>query len=172
MAESILRLPLAGNAYLETPGAGGKVSPGGISEWSDPAAKFGIYVSLRANVTFHAALTLRNPTVTSRIRFAALGNDTEITLEPGYNEVQLGTYTTEKDGYVRFELQGIETDGKYFASPMELLLYGVEESDVLACITPKDKADYGYYWTRRGPSVHCGYSLNGHEQVEWFYNEV
>ncbi len=172
MADKIIRIPLAGNAFLETPGAGGKITPGGISEWFDPAAKFGIYVSFRAGVTFHAALKLRNQTVTSKIRFAGLQNDYEIPLEPGDNEVPLGTYTTEKDGYVRFEMQGIETDGKYFASPIELILYGADESDVLACITPKDKDNYGYYWTRRGPSVHCTYSTQEHERVEWFYNEV
>lgn len=172
MADSIFRIPLAGNAFLETPGAGGKITPGGISEWSDPAAKFGIYAAFRAGVTFRAALKLRNQTVTSDIRFAGLGNSSEITLRPGDDEVTLGTYTTAKDGYVRFELQGITTDGKYFASPMELVLYGADENDVLSCITPKDKENYGYYWTRRGPSVHCGYSTGDHEQVEWFYNEV
>lgn len=172
MTDKFLRIPLAGNAFLETPGTGGKITPGGISEWSDPEAVFGIYVSFRAGVTFHAALKLRNQTVTSKIRFAGLQNDYEITLEPGYNEVPLGTYTTEKDGYVRFEMQGIETDGKYFASPIELLLYGADETDALACITPKDKENYGYYWTRRGPSVHCNYSTHERERIEWFYNEV
>ena len=98
MAEKLIRIPLAGNAFRETLGSGGKVTPGGISEWSDPDAKFGIYVSFRAGVTFHAALKLRNQTSKAKIRFAALQNDYEIALEPGYNEVPLGTYTTEKDG--------------------------------------------------------------------------
>ncbi len=172
MEDKMIRLPLAGNAFLEPPGAGGKVTSGGISEWSDPAAKFGIYISMRGGVTFHAALKLRGQNVTSRIRFSGLQNDYEITLEPGYKEVPLGTYTTETDGYIRFELQGIETDGNYFASPSELILYGADENDVLACITPKDKDNYGYYWTRRGPSVHCSYSTKEYERVEWFYNEV
>jgi len=172
MADKLIRIPLAGNAFRETPGSGGKVTPGGISEWSDPDTKFGIYVSFRAGVTVHAALKLRNQTAHAKIRFAALQNDYIIELEPGYNEVPLGTFTTEKDGYVRFELQGISTDGTHFASPTELLLYGADETDVLACITPKDRVDYGYYWTRRGPSVHCNYSTHEQERIEWFYNEV
>ena len=95
-------------------------------------------------MTFHAALKLRNQTANAKICFAALQNDYEIALEPGYNEVPLGTYTTEKEGYVRFEMQGISTDGTHFASLTELLLYVADETDVLACITPKDKEDYGF----------------------------
>ncbi len=172
MGNKIVRIPLAGNAYLETPGTGGKITPGGISEWSGADAKFGIYVRFCSAVTFHAALKLRNQTNKAKIRFAGLQNNYVIDLEPGYNEVPLGTYTTAGEGYVRFELQGIETSGKYFGSPSELLLYGIGEEDISACITPKDKDNYGYYWTRRGPSVHCGYLTQDHGDVEWFYNEV
>ena len=178
MKDKKVRIPLAGNAYLETPGmsgAGGKVTPGGISEWSDPSAVFGIYVRFHSSVTFHAALKLRNPTAAAKIRFAVPqlnSGSYEIDLYPGYNEVPLGTYTTEGEGYIRFELQGIATNGRYFGSPSELILYGVDENDLSACITPKDKGDYNYYWTRRGPSVHCSYDIAGHGDVEWFYNEV
>lgn len=172
MAESFIRIPLAGNAYREDPGAGGKISNGGISGWCDPSARFGIYVDIVGGVTFRAALRLRNQTACSRIRFAALQNECEVELHAGEHEVTLGSFTTEHDGYVRFELQGIETDGRYFAAPTELVLYGLGKDDVRACITPKDKKDYGYYWTRRGPSVHCGYLIPNTENVEWFYNEV
>lgn len=172
MAEKFIRIPLAGNAYLETPKTGGKVTAGGISEWFDPAAKFGIYVNLKNGVTFRAALKLRNQKTKSTLAFSAFGNEKTIELEPGEHEAGLGTFTTEKSGYVRFELRGIEKDGKYFASPTELLLYDVDENDISACITPKDKENYGYYWTRRGPSVHCGYLTRECGNVEWFYNEV
>ncbi len=174
MADKNIRIPLAGNAYLETPGiGGGRITPGGISEWSNPDAVFGIYVRFRTSVTFHAALRLRNPTATAKIRFGvpALNSDYEIDLLPGNTEVCVGTYTTPGEGYLRFELQGIATAANHFGSPSELILYGVDENDIDSCITPKDKGDYNYYWTRRGPSVHCSYFTKGHD-VEWFYNEV
>ncbi len=170
MAKKIVRVPLAGNAYLETPNAGGRVSRGGISEWSNPDAKFGIYVRFKSSVTFDAAIRLRNQTGKSKIRFAALNNDYEINLEPGYKEIMLGTYTTKGEGYVRFELQGIEREGDYYASPTELIFYGIDKEDISSYISPEEKENF--YWTRRGPSVHCGYDIKEHGNVEWFYNEV
>lgn len=174
MADKKIRIPLAGNAYLEPPGTGGgRVTPGGISEWSDPKAVFGIYVRFRTSATFRAALRFRPLNAPATVRFGvpAQNSENEIALLPGNPEVDAGTYTAPGEGYLRFELQGIATDGKTFGSPSELILYGVDETEIDACITPKDKDGHNYYWTRRGPSVHCSYLTQEHD-VEWFYNEV
>ncbi|MBQ8513661.1 MAG: DUF3472 domain-containing protein [Clostridia bacterium] len=166
MAKNLVRIPLAGNAYLETATTGGKVTPGGISEWSNPDAKFGVYVRFAHACTFDAAIRLRSQKNNAKIRV----NDYEIDLPEGYKEVMIGSYSVENEGYFRFEMQGIETDGTTFASPTELILYGITKEDISSAIFPEDKDSF--YWTRRGPSVHCGYDIKDLGDVEWFYSEV
>lgn len=166
MAKNLIRIPLAGNAYLENKSAGGKITPGGISDWSDPAAVFGVYVRFAHACTFDAAIRLRNQKNNAKIRV----NDYEIELSEGYKEVMIGSFSPDKEGYFRFELQGIETDGSTFASPTELILYGITKEDITSAIYPEDKDSF--YWTRRGPSVHCGYNIKDMGNVEWFYSEV
>lgn len=170
LKDKIVRIPLAGNAYLETKSHGGKITTGGISEWSDPEAVFGIYVRFNKNVKFDAAIRVRSQSSDSVIRFGTGEDHTDVTLEAGYHEVMLGSYEAGCDGYTRFELRGISKTGKYFASPSEILLYGVDEDDMASYISPVDRDNY--YWTRRGPSVHCGYDTREFGDVEWFYNEV
>jgi len=166
MVKNHIRVPLAGNAFLETPVSGGKITPGGISEWSNPDAKFGVYVRFAHACTFDAAIRLRGQKNNARIRV----NDCEIDLPAGYKEVMIGSFSTDHEGYFRFELQGISTDGTTFASPTELLLYGIGRDDINSIIYPEDRDNF--YWTRRGPSVHCSYDIKSLGDVEWFYTEV
>ncbi|MBR3998357.1 MAG: DUF5077 domain-containing protein, partial [Clostridia bacterium] len=105
MSKKLIRIPLAGNAYLETKTTGGKITPGGIAEWSNPDAKFGVYVRFAHACTFDAAIRLRNQKNNAKIRV----NDYEIDLPEGYKEVMIGSFSPDHEGYFRFELQGIET---------------------------------------------------------------
>ena len=166
MSKKLIRIPLAGNAYLETKTTGGKITPGGIAEWSNPDAKFGVYVRFAHVCTFDAAIRLRNQKNNAKIRV----NDYEIDLPEGYKEVMIGSFSPDHEGYFRFELQGIESDGSTFCSPTELILYGIEKDDITSAIYPEEKDNF--YWTRRGPSVHCGYDIRELGDVEWFYSEL
>lgn len=166
MSKKLIRIPLAGNAYLETKTTGGKITPGGIAEWSNPDAKFGVYVRFAHACTFDAAIRLRNQKNNAKIRV----NDYEIDLPEGYKEVMIGSFSPDHEGYFRFELQGIESDGSTFCSPTELILYGIEKEDITSAIYPEEKDNF--YWTRRGPSVHCGYDIRELGDVEWFYSEL
>ena len=91
MAKNYIRIPLAGNAYLESQTTGGKITPGGISEWSNPDAKFGVYVRFAHACTFDAAIKLRSQKNNAKIRV----NDYEVELPAGYKEAMIGTFTTD-----------------------------------------------------------------------------
>lgn len=169
--KKLVRVPLAGNAYLIEKSVGsGKISAGGISNWTSPDAVFAIYVRFKSAVSFDAAIKTRAQTSSAVVSLSALGVTCEAELEEGYREAMFGSFSTEKGGYVKFELRGVSKTGETFASPSELLLYGITEDDVDAYVPTTQKNNF--YWTRRGPSVHCGYDISEFGDVEWFYNEV
>lgn len=169
--KKLVRVPLAGNAYLIEKSTGsGKISASGISGWNSPDAVFAIYIKFKSAVSFDAAIKARLQANDATLSLTALGISYETELKKGYKEALFGTFSTERGGYVKFELRGVSKSGEYFASPSELLLYGITEDDIDSYISPEQKNNF--YWTRRGPSVHCGYDISDYGDVEWFYNEV
>ena len=170
MASNFIRIPLGGNAFLETDASGGVITDRSITAWHDPSAVFGIYVRFRRPVSFTAALRMRPQTKPAKVRLS-LGEITrEAEIPEGAHEVSFGDYTFPREGYARFALSGVEKSGNLFASPTDLVLYGVSPDDADAYVPPEERNNF--YWTRRGPSVHCSYDITGFGDVEWFYNEV
>jgi len=179
MNKRLVRVPLAGNAYriASNPDsrdaeyrAGGRISPAGISGWDSPDAVFAIYIKFNSAVTFDAAIKTKVQEQNAVISLTLGSTTHEAELSEGYKEAMFGTFTMEKAGYARFELRGVSKEGKFFASPSELLLYGITEDDIASYVPVTEKDNF--YWTRRGPSVHCGYDIQNRGNVEWFYNEV
>ncbi len=169
--KKIVRVPLAGNAYLTEKHTGsGKVTASGIADWSSPDAVFAVYVKLKNPADFDVSLKVRAQAADSVLSLSAFGVTREAAVHAGDREISFGSFTSPSAGYVKFELRGVEKSGRTFASPSELILSGITEDEIDAYVSPKDRDNY--YWTRRGPSVHCSYSLNGRDDVEWFYNEV
>ncbi|KZV93959.1 hypothetical protein EXIGLDRAFT_716591 [Exidia glandulosa HHB12029] len=75
----------------------------------------------------------------------------------------VGTVDVSAPGYVRVDLQGVTKDGGYFGEVSGLT------------VTTTAKLQYAndaenFYWSRRGPSVHMGYTVPTNS--EYFYNEV
>ncbi|KAF5387526.1 hypothetical protein D9757_006601 [Collybiopsis confluens] len=66
-------------------------------------------------------------------------------------------------GYVRVELQGVTKDGGFFGDVSGL---SVTTASALAFANDPEN----YHWSRRGPSVHMGYTVPAN--TEYFYAEV
>lgn len=164
-----VRIPLAGNAFLESDVNGGRITPAGITGWTNEEAVFGIYVSFSKPSEFMAVLKLKKQKNNSVLKLSC--GETEYTVEvsAGSESAVFGTFTAGQ-GYVRFVLSGVSKDGGEFASADELVLQGIDEENIAAYVAYDNPGNF--YWTRRGPSVHCSYDTRDAGDVEWFYNEV
>ncbi|MBE6724108.1 MAG: DUF3472 domain-containing protein [Ruminococcaceae bacterium] len=170
MSEPPLSVPLGGCAFLESSSAGGVVTERGIANWHGADAVFGLYVSFVRPVRFRAALKLRPQSKSSRLRLEAGGIAREAEVAPGTAEVVFGEYEASAPGYLHLSLSGIEKSGNLFASPSELILYGIGPEDAAGFVPTAEHENY--YWTRRGASVHATYDTKDAGDVEWFYHEA
>ncbi|WP_020653289.1 DUF3472 domain-containing protein [Massilia niastensis] len=161
-----LTVALAGNAFVTAAGAGAteEINANGLANWTDPATVTSIWFRMAqagsAAVSLDARLAGSRH---SRIRVTVDGTPFDVKLTQGANKaVKVGTLRLPA-GYVRVDLQGISKDGGYFGDVSGLKLDTTAGVDYAS-----DAAKH--YWSRRGPSVHLGYTVPAN--TEYFYSEV
>ncbi|RYD31603.1 MAG: DUF3472 domain-containing protein [Verrucomicrobiaceae bacterium] len=171
-------MPVEGNAYLtEGPGGGGRGRSGRsgvMGDWKNAGSVYSVFLRVDRPVELDLGLKAAVPQGESRIRATVTGQAFETALKGAENAVfPLGKITVREPGYVRVDLQGISKTGDVFAE-VEALTATPAGPDAASVVLDyvKDGKDNRFYWGRRGPSVHLGYSLPEGEPVEWFYNEI
>ena len=104
----------------------------------------------------------------SQVRVSALGKSFNLRLTPTAGPFNtLATIDVPQAGYVRIDVQGISRTGPEFAQLQAIELSGTAAAGL---VYANLDADWGYYWSRRGPSVHMSYSTPAH--TEYLYNEL
>ena len=169
-------IPMGGNSYVTKQGSqeegGGRRGGGrGGARWQSEDTVQSVFFRVDRAGDFDLALKAKLPQGESKLRATVNGKAHEIELK-GAAEAQatpIGKVQVKEAGYVRVDLQGLKKSGEVFA---ELESLSVEAPEDMVLNYVKDNADQRFYWGRRGPSVHLGYSLPKGEPVEWFYNEI
>ncbi len=162
-------VPMGGNAYV-TKQAEEQQRRGRGPRWESPDMVQSIYFRVDRPAELELALKAKVPQGESRIRATIGGKSREVELKGGeVAAVSLGKYSAKEAGYVRIDLQGLKKSGEVFA---EVEAVAVEAPDAVELNYVKENGENRFYWGRRGPSVHLGYSLPKGEPVEWFYNEI
>ncbi|WP_426340864.1 DUF3472 domain-containing protein [Pseudoduganella sp. S-14] len=158
---------LAGNGFVTSAGSGATeiINNNGLANWTSASTVISIWFHMaaagNATLSLDAALT---GSKTSQIRVTANGTPFDITLTKGRTKTYaVGSIYVPAAGYVRVDLQGISKSGSYFGDVAALRV-----NTGTALNYANDAANY--YWSRRGPSVHLGYTVPAN--TEYFYNEV
>jgi hypothetical protein len=158
---------LAGNGFVTSADAGSTevINNNGLANWTSANTVTSIWFRMaaagNATLSLDAGLT---GSKTSNIRVTANGTPFDITLTKGRTKTYaVGTINVPAAGYVRVDLQGISKSGSYFGDVAALRV-----NTTTALNYANDSANY--YWSRRGPSVHLGYTVPAN--TEYFYNEV
>lgn len=158
---------LAGNAFITSAPAGATeiINDNGLANWTNAntitSAYFRMASTASVTVGLNAYLAGSNH---SSVRVTI--NGTAFTVQLAGTTAKtypVGTVTVSAPGYVKVDMQGLTKDGSYFGDVSGL---SVTTSSALAYAN--DPANY--YWSRRGPSVHVGYTVPANS--EYFYNEV
>lgn len=169
-------IPVEGNTYLTSKPAGERSGRRGVmGNWSDPASVYSLFFRVDRPVELDLALKAGLPEGSSRIRATVGEKVFEIDLKAGEKSVvPLGRISAAAGGYVRVDLQGISKTGPVFGNLEGLVVTNTTSGDkgVPELNYVREGSDNRFYWGRRGPSVHLGYTLPKEESVEWFYNEI
>lgn len=169
-ATAVINVPLGGNAYITQKATGGSesVAANGLANWTSANAIASTYFRLGKTGKLTVAVKAKVPSGTSSIRVTVNGTPFTVSGLSGntYKTYQAGTITVAAAGYVKVDLQGISKTGSWFADISDIIISGAATSEnVLFANDPQN-----FYWSRRGPSVHLGYTAPAN--TEWFYNEV
>ena len=172
-AEEALKasVPFGGNAYLTTEGAGDGLQRDGTTRWQDGKSVFSVYFHIDRAALLDLALRLKVPQGESVIR-TTLGKKTFDTKAGGaeVHEVKLGRVEVKEAGYVRVDLQGVSKTGPVFAEASELVVSSPVAELKVGCV--KNNEGNMFYWGRRGPSVHLGYTMPRDTKIEYAYSEL
>jgi len=158
---------LAGNGFVTSAGAGATeiINDNGLANWTSASTVTSVW--FRMSAAGSATLSLDaglSGSKSSKIRVTANGTPFEVNLSKGAMQTySVGTINVPAAGYVRVDLQGISKSGSYFGDVAALRV-----NTSTALNYANDAANY--YWSRRGPSVHLGYTVPAN--TEYFYNEV
>lgn len=169
-ATASFSVPLGGNAFIThaTPKATELVVDAGLANWTDPSTVVSTYFSPRAAGVLHVALVGSLNGATSSTVRVSIGDSTyRVALSGGSKKIyDVGTVYLAHPGYIKVELQGISKKGDYFGDIAAIQVSGSATAD--GVYFANDPANF--YWSRRGPSVHLGYTVPAN--TEYFYNEV
>jgi hypothetical protein len=162
-------VPLGGNAYVvESPaGSGDGLERGGrVVRWRDPATVIALFFHVDRPARVDLALAGMAPgveisaTVAGRTAAGSVAGDA----------TAFGAFDVPGPGYVRVDLarRGAAGDA---VTPAPALMVRSDTADlhVVAVMTDKDGM---YYWGRRGPSVHLGYTVPADTPLEFASSEI
>jgi hypothetical protein len=162
------KVPLAGNAYV----ASGKAEwrRGGL-RWESPEVVISIFFRVDRPADLQIAVRAQAAEGESTIQATIAGKVTKVNLAGGEaKSYPLGRVPVEQAGYVRVDLQGVTKAGPVFAEITELEIASTTPQLALAFV--RDNEGNRFYWGRRGPSVHLGFSAPPERTIEWFYSEL
>ena len=152
---------LSGNGYVTEMRNGARITSSGLNYWTNAESVISTYFYLHEAGNFELALKAKGQ---SGINVTCNNTTYKVNINSDdFSSINIGKFTTKNPGYVRVDLQGVETAISNFGQ-VEAILVGTK-SDMSYV------HDFDDYWGRRGPSVHMGYELPTGD-TEWFYNEV
>ncbi|MDQ4624378.1 DUF3472 domain-containing protein [Janthinobacterium lividum] len=156
---------LAGNAFITGGNEGAVIGEHGLAGWSNPAAVASTYFRVSGagpvQVALDASLADGG---NSNIRVKINGKPFDVKLAGKARKTYaVGTVNVAAAGYVKVDLQGLSRVKATFGDVTALKV-----TSNAAFTYANDPANY--YWSRRGPSVHMGYTVPAN--TEYFYNEM
>ncbi|MCX7290328.1 DUF5077 domain-containing protein [Janthinobacterium sp.] len=158
---------LAGNAFITSADASAQevINDNGLANWTSPNTVTSAYFRVGAAGPVTVALDARLAGSTSSVvRVTVDGQPFDVALAGTASKTYaVGTVNVAAPGYVKVDLRGVSKAGGYFGDVSALKV-----TSNAALSYASDPANY--YWSRRGPSVHMGYTVPAN--TEYFYNEM
>ncbi len=171
-ADARIIVPVGGNTFTSENNRGSRnINKDGIVNWSDEKINFTTYVRIAQPGKLKLSINLKVPEGKSRLKVTIQGRAKEIDVQVNTpSDLYVGEWNIKDTGYISCNIAGVSKSGSVFADIANLVLVGSAINEKTAYV--KDNEGNFFYWGRRGPSVHLGYTMPTDIEAEWFYNEV
>ncbi|MCT3817620.1 nematoblast specific protein [Elizabethkingia anophelis] len=171
VAGSTFSVPVAGNSFLtvKPSGANEVITSTKLGNWTNANSVISTYFRVSNAGTLSIGLKASVPSGTSVVKVTVGNVSKNVTLTGSANtSYTAGDFNISTPGYVKVDLQGVSKTGGYFADVTDITFSGTAASGTN--IFSNDTSYY--YWARRGPSCHLGYTVPTGSNVSYYYNEV
>jgi hypothetical protein len=162
-----LAVALAGNGFVTSAGTGATETIGdtGLVNWTSASTVTSVYFRMAQAGTVAVSLDAKGSgSKASTVRVTVNGVPFNVQLSgKTLATFPVGSVNVPAAGYVKVDLQGLSRGGSTYGE-----VAAVRVNTSVAVNYANDAANY--YWSRRGPSVHLGYTTPAN--TEYFYNEV
>jgi hypothetical protein len=161
-----MAVALAGNGFVTSAGTGATETIGdsGLVNWTSANTVTSVYFRMAQAGTVALSMDAQGATgKSSTVRVTVNGTAFNVQLSGKAKNYPIGTVNIAAPGYVKVDVKGISRSGSTFGQVSALRV-----DTPVAINYANDAANY--YWSRRGPSVHLGYTAPAN--TEYFYNEV
>ena len=167
-------VPMGGNAFVvaSKPGSNDGLQRGGAEvRWHDSETTWTVWFHVDRPAAVEIALLSAETGGKAEVE-ATIGERMATATLPGGEgaAADFGRFELPDAGYVKVELRGLRREGGAFASAPALRLRSDTADLTVTAVTTNDGAMF--YWGRRGPSVHLGYSMPAEKDIEYAYGEV
>jgi hypothetical protein len=164
-----LTVSMGGNAFVTTLAPGGveTVTTTTLANWTNANSIFSAYFRLGNTGSLTVKVKAKVASGSSVVKITVNGVAFNVSMSgTAFTTYNVGTVNIASPGYVKVNFQGVSKTGGYFADVSDLIISG----PVVASNVQYANDSANFYWSRRGPSVHLGYTAPANTQ--WFYNEV
>ncbi len=167
-----LSVPVAGNAYRSAPDPFFRSRRREESlQWEDPEEVYSIYFHADRPCEIQLSLDARSSGGAAELDVTAGAKTVHVILDkPDFAQIEVGTITVDKPGYVKVDLQGTKAAGKLFGEVRSLVAKTSTDGVRLTCVATNE--GNMFYWGRRGPSVHLSYVVPKDVDIEYAYSEI
>jgi hypothetical protein len=169
LGDTALTVSMGGNAFVTTLATGGveTVTSTTLANWTNPNSIFSAYFRLGNTGSLTVKVKAKVASGSSVIKLTINGVAFNVAMSgSAFATYNVGTVNVTSPGYVKVDFQGVSKTGGYYADVSDLIISG---PTVASNVQYANDAS-NFYWSRRGPSVHLGYTAPANSQ--WFYNEV
>ena len=172
LPDTLTTVPIGGNAWrTDKDTVGGNISNEGIVHWSNLDARYIAYFRLGSTGKFKLYLNMAVPKGKSKIAVTVWGSTRNVSVPAGsFQNIYAGEWDAVDTGYVAVKIKGLAKTDSLFANISSIKLDGPAITNKTTFVRNND--GQFFYWGRRGPSVHLGYTIPDGVDAEWFYNEV
>ena len=165
-----INVPLNGNAWLVNDLSLNKsmITDQGLKNWSKESSLIRTFVRLNSTGQLSLGIKAKSLKGSSVVRIKIGDVSKEITIEnKEFEVIPVGYFDISEEGYVQVDMQGVSKTDQCFGEVSQLVIGGKATS------TGTDFVKEDFYWGRRGPSVHLGYTVpEDAGDIRWFYNEI
>jgi len=172
--ELTIAVPMGGNSWVVNKVSLNKnmITDEGVTNWGNKSSVIRTFIRVNKAGKLSLGLMGKLTKGVSSVKITIGTESKEISIDNSQSAViPVGRFIVSEPGYVQVDMQGLSKSDYYFGEVSHLLIGGEATSKGTDFIQNND--DRGFYWGRRGPSVHLNYSMPaGIGNAEWFYNEL